>query len=114
MNRRNIIRNGALAGVAIMAPAAAATAAQSQQSVMARLSVYSGKIHTVTSGSEVHLLASLDNLTAFVDPTARQKALPYENMKAEGNSLSFTHGKANYKIENLLPQDFDARVKALS
>ena len=114
MNRRNILKNGTLASAAVLLPAAGAAAAQSQQAVVGGLSRYSGNVLPIVKGGEVHVLASIDNLTAFVDDETRQKALPYSDMKAEGNVLSFTHGGTSYKVENVMPNDFKARAKALS
>lgn len=37
-------------------------------------------------------------------------AFPYEDIRGEGNVLSFTHRGTHYQVENVLPVDFDARV----
>ena len=114
MNRRNIIKQGTLASAAVILPAAASSAAQSQQAVLKGLSAYSGSVLPVAKDNEVHVLASIDNMEAFVDAEVRRQALPFDDIKAEGNVLSFTHGGKAYKVENVLPQHFNSRAKALS
>jgi len=117
MKRRDLIKKGTLAGAAILLPAtgmfAAGDALAAHQSVLSALSAYSARVLPKQTGNEVHLLASIDNLKAFVDGGALHQALPDEHVRAEGNVLSFSHRGIRYKVENVLPQHFDTRAKAL-
>lgn len=110
MKRRDLIKNGALVGAAAILPVSAAFAA-SHQPVASALGAYSNQVApTTSSDGSVHIVASIDNMKAFADHDVRHKALPYDNIKAQGNVLSFTHQGTDYKIENVLPQHFAKAV----
>lgn len=117
MKRRDLIKNGTLAGAAILFPASGAFGAVSDagalQAVMKALAAYSGRVLPKVNGTNVHLLASIDKVEAFVDGGALHKALPDEHIIAEGNTLSFIHGGTSYRIENVLPEHFDSRARTL-
>lgn len=117
MKRRDILKNGTLAGATILLPVSGAFAAQGElarhKTVISALSKYSGRVLPALNGTEVHLLASIDRLEAFTDDVQRGLALPYENMHAQGNVISFTQEGVRYKVENVLPQHFEARAKEL-
>ena len=111
MKRRQLLKRGALAGAAAALPAGIAIAGI-HQPVASALGAYSKQVAPkATTDGSVHLVASIDNIDAFIDQDVRLKALPYENIKAEGNLLSFSHQGTDYKIENVLPKHF---AKALS
>ena len=118
MKRRDFIKNGSLAGAAILLPASGALAAVRDSvdfhSVVTGLSEYSRQVAPIARGEEVYLLASIDHLDAFLDPETRRHALPYASIHAEGNALSFTHGGTRYTVENVMPQDFYTRFSQLN
>ena len=113
MDRRNLIKKGTLAGAAMVLPAADVLAERSSRSVIAALAGYSENVRSGVGADGIRLLASIDDLKAFADPAVRAKALPYGDIRAEGNLLSFRHGGTSYTLENVLPQHFEARARTL-
>ncbi len=107
-------KSGALAGVSALLPLGSALASGSHRSVMAGLSAYSGRIVPIATGEKVRLLASIDNLDAFLDADLRRQALPFDGIRAEGNTLTFLHAGTTYELENVLPEHFEARARELS
>jgi hypothetical protein len=117
MNRRNLVKMGALASAgALSAPTSFAIGLPSSAptGLLAGLSAYSSRVKTATRDGVTHVLVSIDDLNAFADSATREKALPSEKMRAEGNCLSFSHRGAAYRIENVLPENFASRAGALS
>ncbi|MEZ5300917.1 MAG: hypothetical protein R3F11_09735 [Verrucomicrobiales bacterium] len=112
MNRRQIVKIAALAGAGtVAAPAAMAVGIPD---VASRLSRYSRRVlPKALDGGTTHILASIDDLAAFSDLEVREKALPYDGIKASGNILEFSHNGREYRIEHVLPGDYAARASAL-
>ncbi len=117
MNRRDFIRNGSLAGAAILLPSARTLAGLGEaadcQAVVSNLSAYSRRVLPMVNGDEVHVLASIDSLAAFADPEVRCRALPYPGMQSHGNVLSFAYRDTRYRIENVMPEQFNDRAQEL-
>jgi hypothetical protein len=58
------------------------------------------------------VLVEVANLGAMQDALTGRK-LPFHDVYAQGNTLSFTHEGTNFSIENLLPERFRQRMTAL-
>lgn len=102
MNRRNLLRNGALAGAAAFLPVTAGFAG-----LHSAIAAYSRQVATrPTPDGSVHLVASIDDLQAFTQNGVHLQAPTSTNIHAEGNILSFTHNGTAYRIENVLPENF--------
>ncbi len=117
MKRREFIKNGTLAGAAILLPSSLVLAVGDELSdhraVIESLAAYSDRVHPRLGDGEVHLVASIDRLSDFIDPDTLSRAFPYAGMRAEGNVISFTHRNTRYSIENVLPEHFHERNRAL-
>jgi hypothetical protein len=105
---------GSLAGAAVMLPGGSIAAGEGERAVIARLAAYSARVVRIPHGSEVRLVASIDNLAGFLDGEVRGKALPYDGIRAKGNVLSFVHAGTMYRLENVLPDQFESRVRDLA
>jgi hypothetical protein len=114
MNRRDLLKNGTLAGVAsLLATGTSHAKTADTAAVIAGLSAYSLNVKQKAEGTRVHLLASIDHLAGFRCPDSRCKALPFDDIKADGNLLTFSCHGADYTLENVLPEHFDARAKTM-
>jgi len=113
MNRRQILKHGALAGAASIAPIATAATAKSLSSnhteITKPLAAYSNNV-TVNEQPDgsVKISVSLDNLQAFQDDEIRQQALldhldSNTIVTANGNSVRYEHQGRQYEIQHLMP-----------
>lgn len=116
MKRRDFIKTESVAGAAVLMAAggvfAGTAASVQQQSVVDGLSGYSDRVALRSTGDEVCIVASIDHIDAYIDPDVQSRALPYQNIRAEGNTLSFMHQGVRYTLENVLPQQFDAQTES--
>ena len=114
MKRRTFIQAEALAGAGVLLSVnhvlAMNAVSGSDPAVVGRLSEYSSRVAVGAADGEVHILAAIDNIEAYIDPDIQTRALPYQHMRAEGNTLSFTHRGVRYKLENVMPGHFDSRA----
>lgn len=107
MKRRTFIKTESLLGIGAVLSAGNVFSMPGHQAVVDGLSGYSRRVALRSTGNEVHILASIDQIDAYIDPDIQSRALPYRNIRAEGNTLRFMHQGIRYKLENVLPQQFD-------
>lgn len=115
MKRGEFIKKGSLTTVTILFSvtgfSAWADLSKQHHAVVSGLSGYSNRVSLAVTDHEVHIVASIDKLASFTNSEVLSVALPYGPVKADGNTLSFTHGDVQYRLENVLPQDFDTLTR---
>jgi len=64
--------------------------------------------------SSVNVLVSVSNTEQLVQTLQQEKGLPFNQVLADGNKLSFQYSGRDYLVENLSPADYADRIASIN
>jgi hypothetical protein len=113
IQRRHFLQTGALA-LGALCTSFASTASAAERTAFGFIGKYSDRTIVLGGGEgATRIIALVQDLPRFCEAIFRGREAGISDMRAEGTRITFRAGGQLFEVENLMQQDFAARVAAL-